>query len=148
MTGGVGGLGGAGGWAGWQWRAGEQGTEETDSDGCRSPYSPPPLLVIPSFSSSLSPNPLSSNLLLFRSLTAPETDVRNRRESHRAIERRRRDHINSGIEELSKLVPGVPRSKGKTVHRAAAYIRHVAECEERFNQQGPACARNIRVRVE
>ena len=59
-----------------------------------------------------------------------------RRKSHRSIEQKRRDHINSGIDELAKLIPGPQRSKGKTVHRAAAYLKHVEECQERFNEQG------------
>ena len=76
-----------------------------------------------------------------------EGEYRVRRESHRAVERRRRDQINSGIDELGRLVPGMHRSKGKTVHRAVHYLRHVRECEDRFNQQGVRLASLGRARV-
>jgi len=62
-------------------------------------------------------------------------EQKGRRESHRTIERRRRDHINMGIEDLARLVPGTHRSKGKTVHRTVKYINHLHDCEERLRLQ-------------
>eukprot|EP00128_Syssomonas_multiformis_P015180 Colp12_sorted_trinity150504_noHs@2466 len=51
-----------------------------------------------------------------------------RRDSHNAVERKRRDNINDRIVELSTLVPrpvGEKPSKGETLRLAAEYIRHL-----------------------
>lgn len=48
-----------------------------------------------------------------------------RRENHRAIERRRRDRINTGIEDLSKIVPGCQKSKGKVITKTVDYLQQI-----------------------
>ncbi|OLY78870.1 putative bHLH domain-containing protein [Smittium mucronatum] len=45
-----------------------------------------------------------------------------RRENHKQVERRRREHINAGVNLLSSLVPGCEKNKGKVLHQAAHYI--------------------------
>lgn len=56
---------------------------------------------------------------------------RKRRESHNAVERRRRDHINEKIQELSSLLPEFPSdaqnkpNKGVVLSRSVDYIRHM-----------------------
>lgn len=61
--------------------------------------------------------------------------LKNRRENHRAVERRRRDHINIGIQELSRIVPGCQRSKGKILHKTADYVQQLIANEKAQNQQ-------------
>ncbi|KAI8929233.1 helix-loop-helix DNA-binding domain-containing protein [Entophlyctis helioformis] len=56
---------------------------------------------------------------------------RRRRESHNAVERRRRDHINEKIQELSNLLPEFAGdaqnkpNKGVVLRRSVDYIRHM-----------------------
>ena len=56
---------------------------------------------------------------------------RRRRESHNAVERRRRDHINEKIQELSGLLPEFASdaqnkpNKGVILKRSVDYIRHM-----------------------
>jgi len=58
--------------------------------------------------------------------------LRARRESHKEVERRRREHINTGINELAKIVPNcTDRNKGGILHRAVAYINQLKETEGR-----------------
>ncbi|KAJ1981276.1 basic helix-loop-helix protein [Dimargaris xerosporica] len=54
---------------------------------------------------------------------------RLRRENHKEVERRRRETINEGINELMLLLPSPPKNKGKIVHQAALYIRQLKENE-------------------
>jgi hypothetical protein len=56
---------------------------------------------------------------------------RRRRESHNAVERRRRDHINEKIAELSQLLPEFAGdaqnkpNKGTILKRSVDYLRHI-----------------------
>lgn len=56
---------------------------------------------------------------------------RRRRESHNAVERRRRDHINEKIQELSSLLPEFAGdaqnkpNKGTVLKRSVDYLRHI-----------------------
>lgn len=56
---------------------------------------------------------------------------RRRRESHNAVERRRRDHINEKISELSQLLPEFAGdaqnkpNKGTVLKRSVDYLRHI-----------------------
>ena len=56
---------------------------------------------------------------------------RRRRESHNQVERRRRDHINEKIQELSGLLPEFPAdaqnkpNKGVILKRSVDYLRHI-----------------------
>ncbi|KAK4515904.1 uncharacterized protein ATC70_010862 [Mucor velutinosus] len=54
---------------------------------------------------------------------------RLRRENHKQVERRRRETINDGITELSRIVPGCEKNKGSILQRAAIYIRQLKEAE-------------------
>ncbi|KAI8875344.1 hypothetical protein K501DRAFT_263928 [Backusella circina FSU 941] len=54
---------------------------------------------------------------------------RQRRENHKQVERRRRETINEGINEIARIVPGCEKNKGSILHRAAAYIRQLKENE-------------------
>jgi transcriptional regulator CBF1 len=46
-----------------------------------------------------------------------------------AVERRRRETINEGINELSKIVPGCEKNKGSILQRAVAFISQLKENE-------------------
>lgn len=56
---------------------------------------------------------------------------KKRRESHNQVERRRRDHINEKIQELSMLLPEFPTdaqnkpNKGIILKRSVDYLRHI-----------------------
>ncbi|KAJ3050678.1 basic helix-loop-helix protein [Rhizophlyctis rosea] len=48
--------------------------------------------------------------------------LRQRRENHKEVERRRRETINDGINELAKLIPDGEKNKGRVLQRAVQYI--------------------------
>lgn len=54
-------------------------------------------------------------------------------ELQKEVERRRRENINEGIEELGRIVPNGSgeKSKGATLSRAVQYIHHLQENEAR-----------------
>ncbi|CAG8742843.1 10286_t:CDS:2 [Funneliformis caledonium] len=54
---------------------------------------------------------------------------RQRRENHKEVERRRRDTINAGINDLAKIVPGCEKNKGSILNRAVQYIQQLKENE-------------------
>ncbi|KAK9766706.1 basic helix-loop-helix protein [Basidiobolus ranarum] len=54
---------------------------------------------------------------------------RVRRENHKEVERRRRETINSGINELAKIVPGCEKNKGSILSRTVQYIHQLKESE-------------------
>lgn len=45
------------------------------------------------------------------------------------VERRRRETINEGINELAKIVPGCEKNKGSILQRAVQYIQQLKENE-------------------
>ena len=45
------------------------------------------------------------------------------------MERRRRETINEGINELAKIVPGCEKNKGSILQRAVQYIQQLKESE-------------------
>lgn len=45
------------------------------------------------------------------------------------VERRRRETINEGINELAKIVPGCEKNKGSILQRAVQYIQQLKESE-------------------
>ncbi|RKP40146.1 hypothetical protein BJ085DRAFT_8574, partial [Dimargaris cristalligena] len=55
--------------------------------------------------------------------------MRIRRENHKEVERRRRETINAGIEELVLLIPNPPKNKGRILRHAAEYIRLLKQSE-------------------
>lgn len=54
---------------------------------------------------------------------------KQRRENHKQVERRRRENINEGINEIARIVPGCEKNKGSILNRAAAYIRQLKDTE-------------------
>ncbi|KAI8808696.1 hypothetical protein BJ742DRAFT_808361 [Cladochytrium replicatum] len=55
--------------------------------------------------------------------------LRQRRENHKEVERRRRETINDGIGELAKLVPDGEKNKGRVIMRAVQYIQELKAAE-------------------
>lgn len=47
-----------------------------------------------------------------------------------AVERRRRETINEGINELAKIVPGCEKNKGSILQRAVSFITQLKENEQ------------------
>ncbi|KAE9403495.1 HLH-domain-containing protein [Gymnopus androsaceus JB14] len=66
-------------------------------------------------------------------LQVPKNGPKKRKENHKEVERRRRENINEGIDELGRIVPdsGGEKSKGATLSRAVQYIHHLQENEVR-----------------
>ncbi|KAF2397050.1 hypothetical protein EJ06DRAFT_482468 [Trichodelitschia bisporula] len=54
---------------------------------------------------------------------------RVRRDNHKEVERRRRETINEGINELAKIVPGCEKNKGSILQRAVQYITQLKDNE-------------------
>ncbi|KAI1335538.1 hypothetical protein F5Y15DRAFT_428210 [Xylariaceae sp. FL0016] len=52
-----------------------------------------------------------------------------RKDNHKEVERRRRETINEGINELAKIVPGCEKNKGSILARAVAFITQLKENE-------------------
>lgn len=78
---------------------------------------------------------------------------RKRRESHNAVERRRRDTINEKIHELSVLLPdlvaemnnGGPRpNKGMILRRSVDYIRHTQQLMQRQEERNKELIQTIK----
>ncbi|EGF77013.1 hypothetical protein BATDEDRAFT_6202, partial [Batrachochytrium dendrobatidis JAM81] len=61
--------------------------------------------------------------------------MRQRRENHREVERKRRETISDGIAELAKLVPDGDKNKGSVLQRAVQYIMNLKQQEISNNEQ-------------
>ncbi|OIW33885.1 helix-loop-helix protein that binds the motif-containing protein [Coniochaeta ligniaria NRRL 30616] len=55
---------------------------------------------------------------------------KQRKDNHKEVERRRRETINEGINELAKIVPGCEKNKGSILQRAVAFITQLKENEQ------------------
>ncbi|KAG4098736.1 hypothetical protein H8356DRAFT_1670386 [Neocallimastix lanati (nom. inval.)] len=55
--------------------------------------------------------------------------LKQRRANHKEVERRRRETINEGINELAKLIPEDEKNKGRIIARAVQYIQRLKEQE-------------------
>ncbi|KAG6006621.1 hypothetical protein E4U21_006843 [Claviceps maximensis] len=53
-----------------------------------------------------------------------------RKDNHKEVERRRRETINEGINELAKIVPGCEKNKGSILQRACNFISQLKENEQ------------------
>ena len=76
----------------------------------------------------LSPSP---DIALHHSSPSPSEapKARAKRDSHSQVERRRRETINEGINELAKIVPGCEKNKGSILQRAVQFITQLKENE-------------------
>ncbi|KAK0386340.1 hypothetical protein NLU13_6177 [Sarocladium strictum] len=53
-----------------------------------------------------------------------------RKDNHKEVERRRRETINEGINELAKIVPGCEKNKGSILARAVTFISQLKDNEQ------------------
>jgi hypothetical protein len=53
-----------------------------------------------------------------------------RKDNHKEVERRRRETINEGINELAKIVPGCEKNKGSILQRAVTFISQLKDNEQ------------------
>lgn len=58
-----------------------------------------------------------------------------RKNNHKEVERRRRETINEGINEIAKIVPGCEKNKGSILQRAVAYITELTTKERSWNNE-------------
>ncbi|KAI9167491.1 Transcriptional regulator CBF1 [Paramyrothecium foliicola] len=88
-------------------------------------HQPPPNGVPPQpprYSTSATPNPKPS--------VGSEEWHKMRKDNHKEVERRRRETINEGINELAKIVPGCEKNKGSILQRAVSFISQLKENEQ------------------
>jgi hypothetical protein len=76
----------------------------------------------PRYSTSSTPNPKPS--------VGSEEWHKMRKDNHKEVERRRRETINEGINELAKIVPGCEKNKGSILARAVSFISQLKENEQ------------------
>lgn len=58
--------------------------------------------------------------------------TRTRKDNHKEVERRRRETINDGINDLKAIVPGCEKNKGSILQRAVEYINELKGNEARL----------------
>ncbi|KAJ2526605.1 basic helix-loop-helix protein, partial [Coemansia sp. RSA 1935] len=56
---------------------------------------------------------------------------RMRRDSHKEVERRRREVINNGIDRLAELIPGAEKNKGRIIAQAVEYVHRLRINEDK-----------------
>jgi bHLH factor len=76
------------------------------------------------------PNNNSNKLMLAKPAVGTVEWQRLRRDNHKEVERRRREAINSGVAELSKIVPGCEKAKGSILQRTIQYIHEMREADQ------------------
>lgn len=65
-------------------------------------------------------------------LVGSEEWYKVRKDNHKEVERRRRETINRGIDELAKVVPDCDKHKGQILQRALEYIKKLKETEQQL----------------
>ncbi|KAF9583964.1 basic helix-loop-helix protein [Lunasporangiospora selenospora] len=63
---------------------------------------------------------------------------RLRKDNHKEVERRRRENINDGITEISKMVPSSEKNKGSILKEAVKYIRTLQETNRQLSIEAEA----------
>lgn len=72
----------------------------------------------------------------------------NRRENHRLIERRRRETINNGINELARVVPGQPKNRGTIILKAVEYIDELERAAAQSKEEAESLKREKLLLIE
>lgn len=55
--------------------------------------------------------------------------ARHKKETHKEVERRRRETINAGIQTLAEIIPCTEKNKARILQRAATYINELKQAE-------------------
>ena len=58
--------------------------------------------------------------------------TRTRKDNHKEVERRRRETINDGINDLKQIVPGCDKNKGSILQRSVEYINELKDNEAKM----------------
>ncbi|KOS18976.1 Transcriptional regulator CBF1 [Escovopsis weberi] len=87
---------------------------------------PPPSLQPHRFT----PGPAPSATSIPKPSVGSEEWHKMRKDNHKEVERRRRETINEGINELAKIVPGCEKNKGSILQRAVSFITQLKENEQ------------------
>lgn len=58
-----------------------------------------------------------------------------RKDNHKEVERRRRETINKGIEDLAQVVPDCDKHKGQILSKAVEYIKKLKENEQQYMEK-------------
>ena len=67
------------------------------------------------------------------------------------MERRRRETINDGINEIAKIVPGCEKNKGSILQRAVSYIGELHQTQKNISNESAtmtAVVQELRIRIE
>ncbi|KAI1268550.1 hypothetical protein F5Y18DRAFT_415259 [Xylariaceae sp. FL1019] len=75
------------------------------------------------------PYAVSSSSNLPKPTVGSEEWHKLRKDNHKNVERRRRETINEGINELAKIVPGCEKNKGSILSRAVTFIQQLKDNE-------------------
>ncbi|ORY70071.1 uncharacterized protein BCR38DRAFT_333958 [Pseudomassariella vexata] len=87
-------------------------------------------IVPPSIQNGIRPaQPAYSTSSHSKAAVGSEEWHKQRKDNHKEVERRRRETINEGINELAKIVPGCEKNKGSILQRAVSFITQLKENE-------------------
>lgn len=60
---------------------------------------------------------------------------RIRRDNHKEVERRRRENINHGINDLAAVIPNSDKNKGQILRQAVQYIQTIQEAQVKMMEE-------------
>jgi ABC-type phosphate transport system auxiliary subunit len=60
---------------------------------------------------------------------------RIRRDNHKEVERRRRENINHGINDLAAVIPNSDKNKGQILRQAVQYIQTIQEAQVKMLEE-------------
>lgn len=69
----------------------------------------------------------SSNYNQPKPAVGSQEHQRIKKETHREVERRRRETINAGIQQLAEIIPSTEKNKGRILQRAIQYIHELKQ---------------------
>ena len=81
------------------------------------------------------PTGYASNSPVPKPMVGSEEYYRIKKYNHKEVERRRRETINKGIDDLGKVVPDCDKHKGQILAKAVSYITMLKEKEETIVKQ-------------
>ncbi|KAG0021584.1 basic helix-loop-helix protein [Entomortierella chlamydospora] len=73
-------------------------------------------------------------------VTGSEEWHKMRRDNHKEVERRRRENINAGINDLASVIPNPDKNKGAILRQAVKYIHTIQEAQQKAVADSEALA--------